>query len=191
MVAKSQKILESSVTILLELAERQPVLFILEDLHWTDPTSQEFLGLLVEQVPASAIYTLLTCSPHFQPAWHHRSYLTEVTVNRLSRQQIKRMAQHVAGGKMLPTEIVQQLVDKTDGVPLYVEEMTKAVLESGLLKEADGQYELNRLIEAELVYQRGLPPQAMYTFKHALIQDTAYESLLVSSSLLVSVLSRA
>jgi predicted ATPase len=237
-----QKTLASIMAILLELAEQQPVLFILEDLHWTDPTTLEFLGLLVEQVPTASLYALLTCRPHFQPAWHHRSYLTEITVNRLSRNQIEQMATRVAGGKSLPAEIVQQLVDKTDGVPLYVEEMTKAVLESGTLKEANGQYELvgsfsslaipatlqdslmarldrlvtakavaqyasvigrqfsyellqavsgldeatlqrelSRLVEAELVYQRGLPPQATYTFKHALIQDAAYQSLLKST----------
>lgn len=132
-----QKTLESIVAILLELAEREPVLFILEDLHWTDPTTLEFLGLLVEQVPTAAIYTLLTCRPHFQPSWHHRSYLTEITVNRLSRNQIEQMATRVAGGKSLPAEIVQQLVDKTDGVPLYVEEMTKSILEAGHLKETN------------------------------------------------------
>jgi class 3 adenylate cyclase len=137
-----QKTLESIVAILLELAEQHPVLFILEDLHWTDPTTLEFLSLLVEQVPAVAIYTVLTCRPHFQPAWHHRSYLTEITVNRLSRSQIEHMATRVAGGKALPAEIIQQLVDKTDGVPLYVEEMTKTVLESGLLEETNGHYEL-------------------------------------------------
>jgi class 3 adenylate cyclase/predicted ATPase len=237
-----QKTLEAIVAILLELAEHQPVLFILEDLHWTDPTTLELLSLLVEQVPTTALYTLLTCRPHFQPSWHHRSYLTEITVNRLSRNQIARMAQHVSGGKTLPSEIIEQLVGKTDGVPLFVEEMTKALLESGHLKEVDGHYELtdplpalaipatlqdslmarldrlvtakavaqyasvigrqfsyellqavsqldevmlqhelSKLIEAELVYQRGLPPQAMYTFKHALVQDTAYESLLRST----------
>ena len=79
-----QKTLESIEAILLELAEQQPVLFILEDLHWTDPTTLEFLGLLVEQVPTAAIYTLLTCRPHFQPAWHHRSYITEMTLNHLA-----------------------------------------------------------------------------------------------------------
>jgi class 3 adenylate cyclase/predicted ATPase len=237
-----QKTLESIVAILLELAEREPVLFILEDLHWTDPTTLEFLGLLVEQIPTAAIYTLLTCRPHFQPAWHHRSYLTEITVNRLSREQIERVAEHVAGGKKLPTEVLQQIVDKTDGVPLFVEEMTKTVLESGMLKAANAHYELagsfttltipatlqdslmsrldrlmagkviaqlgatlgrqfsyallqavaqlnertlqeelHRLVEAELLYQRGLPPQATYVFKHALIQDAAYQSLLKST----------
>jgi class 3 adenylate cyclase/predicted ATPase len=237
-----QKTLESLVAMLLERAEREPVLFILEDLHWTDPTTLEFLSLLVEQVPTAALYMLLTCRPEFQPAWHHRSFLSEVIVNHLSRQQIEQMATHMAGGKALPADIIQQLVDKTDGVPLYVEEMSKALLESGHLKAVDGHYELTgtlpalaipatlhdslmarldrlltakvlaqlgatigrqfsyallkavsqgdeatlqtdlrRLVEAEIVYQRGLPPQATYIFKHALIQDAAYESLLKST----------
>jgi class 3 adenylate cyclase len=98
-----QKTLESIVAILLDLAEREPVLFILEDLHWTDPTTLEFLSLVVEQAPTTATYTLLTCRPEFQPSWSHRSYLTEITVNRLSREQIEQMATCVAGGKMLPS----------------------------------------------------------------------------------------
>jgi predicted ATPase/class 3 adenylate cyclase len=237
-----QKTLETIVAILLELAEREPVLFILEDLHWTDPTTLEFLSLLVEQVPAAAISTLLTCRPHFQPSWHHRSYLTEITVNRLARDHIEGMAERVAGGKKLPAEVLQQIAEKTDGVPLFVEEMTKAVLEAGTLQEVNGQYELvgslsslaipatlqdslmarldrlatakglaqqasvigrqfsyellqavsqldgatlqrelERLVDAELVYQRGLPPQATYMFKHALVQDIACQSLLRST----------
>jgi predicted ATPase len=187
---------------------------------------------------------MLTCRPEFQfqPSWHHRSYLMQVTLNRLSRSQIEHMVKRVAGGKNLPTKVLQQIVERTDGVPLFVEEMTKAVLESGTLKEVNGQYELvgslsslaipatlqdslmarldrlvtakavaqyasvigrqfscellqavsqvdastlqrelGRLVEAELVYQRGLPPQATYTFKHALIQDAAYHSLLKST----------
>jgi predicted ATPase len=76
-----QKTLESIVAILLELAEREPVLFILEDLHWTDPTTLELLNLVIEQIPTTSILTVLTCRPHFQPAWHHRSYLTEMTLN--------------------------------------------------------------------------------------------------------------
>jgi predicted ATPase len=234
-----QKTLESMVAMLLELAAREPVLFILEDLQWTDPTTLEFLDLLVEHVPASAICMLLTCRPEFQSSWHYRSYLTEITVNRLSEGQIAQMAQHVAGDKALPGDIIPQLVDKTDGVPLYVEEMTKALLESGHLKDIEGRYELTgtrpalaipatlqdslmarldrlatakgiaqlgaavgrqfsyellqavaqldettlqrelgRLVEAELVYQRGLSPQATYVFKHALLQEAAYQSLL-------------
>ena len=237
-----QKTLEALVAILLEHAERQPVLFILEDLHWTDPTTLELLNLLIDQTPTASLLVLLTCRPHFQPAWHHRSYLTEITVNRLARNQIERMTTHVAGGKTLPPEVMQQLIQRTDGVPLFVEEMTKAMLESGHLKAVDDHYELTgslstfaipaslqdslmarldrlvtakgiaqigatigrqfsylllqavsqldaltlqrelgRLVEAELVYQRGLLPQAAYTFKHALIQDAAYQSLLKST----------
>ena len=237
-----QKTLESIGAMLLELAEHQPVLFILEDLHWTDPTTLEFLGLLVEQVPTAAISTLLTCRPHFQPAWHHRSYLTEVTVTRLSREQIARMVVQITDGKGLPGDVLQQILDKTDGVPLFVEEMVKALFESGYLQEVDGRYELEgslppfaipatlqdslmarldrlvsargiaqlgavigrqfsydllhavsplddltlqwelgRLVDAELVYQRGVPPPSIYTFKHALIRDAAYESLLKST----------
>ena len=143
-----QKTLESLVAILLELAEREPVLFILEDLHWTDPTTLEFLSLLVEHVPAVALYTLLTCRPHFQPAWPHRSYLTEIALNRLSRQHIAPVAEHVAGGKTLPEAVLQQIVEKTDGVPLFVEEVTKAVLESGVLKDTNGQYALTGALAA-------------------------------------------
>ena len=237
-----QKTLEAIVANILELAERQPVLFILEDLHWTDPTTLELINLLIDQAPTASLYALLTCRSEFQPAWTHRSYLTEITVNRLSREQITMMAQEVSGGKGLPDEIIQQLVEKTDGVPLYVEEMTKSVLESGVLTEMDAHYELTgamgplttpatlqdslmarldrlvtakavaqyasvigrrfsyellqavsqldettlqhelgRLVEAELIYQRGVVPQATYIFKHALIQDIAYESLLRST----------
>jgi predicted ATPase len=230
-----QKTLETIVAILLELAERQPVLFILEDLHWTDPTTLEFLGLLVEQVPTAAIYTLLTCRPHFQPSWHHRSYITEMTLNHLSHAQVEQIVAGITDGKPFPTEVLQRIIAKTDGVPLFVEEMTKAILESGSLKAGNNHYELigslrtltipatlqdslmarldrlvtakgiaqmgatigrqfsyallhavaqvdaqtlqhelGRLVEAELVYQRGLPPQAYYFFKHALIRDSAY-----------------
>jgi TOMM system kinase/cyclase fusion protein len=237
-----QKTLETIITILLELAEHQPVLFIVEDLHWTDPTTLELIGLLLDQTPTASLLVLLTCRPHFQPAWHHRSYLTEITVNRLSHAQVGQIVTCVTDGKTLPKEVLQQILVKTDGVPLFVEEMTKALLESGSLKEVEGQYELTgsfdtfaipatlqdslmerldrlvtakgiaqlaavigrqfaytllqmvsqvdemtlqrelgRLVEAELVYQRGVPPQSTYVFKHALIQDTAYQSLLKST----------
>jgi class 3 adenylate cyclase/predicted ATPase len=236
-----QKILETMAAIILELAEQQRVVFVLEDLHWVDPTSLEFLELLVDQAPTAAMLILLTCRPTFQPPahWSNRSYVTQMTLDRLSRQQIEEMTERVAGGRTLPPEITVQLVDKTDGVPLFVEEMTKTVLESGLLQEVEGRYELTRplpplaipatlqdslmarldrlvtakkvaqlgaaigrqfayellaplsdldeatlqrelerLVEAELLYQRGVPPRATYTFKHALIRDAAYESLL-------------
>jgi class 3 adenylate cyclase/predicted ATPase/energy-coupling factor transporter ATP-binding protein EcfA2 len=237
-----QKTLESIVAFLLELAERQPVLFIVEDLHWTDPSTLELLGLLLDQTPTASLLVLLTCRPHFQPAWHHRSYLTEITVNRLSPSQVEQIVHRMTDGKTLPTEVLQQILAKADGVPLFVEEMTKAILESGQLTAVNGHYELagsisvlmipttlqdslmarldrlvtakaiaqyaavigrqfsygllhavsqvdevllqqelGRLVEAEIVYQRGAPPQSTYVFKHALIQDVAYQSLLKST----------
>src|SRR5262245_5112353 len=137
-----QKTLETIVAILLELAEHQPVLFILEDLHWTDPTTLELLNLVIEQIPTTSILMLLTCRPHFQPAWHHRSYLTEITVNRLSHTQVEQIVTCMTDGKTFPAEVLQQILTKTDGVPLFVEEITKAILESGQLKAVDGHYEL-------------------------------------------------
>src|SRR5262249_27698085 len=202
-------------------------------------STQELLNLVLDQTPTASLLVLLTCRPHFQPSWSHRSYLSEVVVNRLSQPQIERMTTHVAGGKPLPPQVLHQIIEKTDGVPLFVEEMTKAILESGSLKEVDDHYELTgslstlaipatlqdslmarldrlvtakavaqyaavigrqfpydlllavsqvdeamlqhelgRLVEAEIVFQRGLPPQATYVFKHALIQDAAYQALL-------------
>jgi predicted ATPase len=237
-----QKTLETIVALLLELAEHQPVLFIVEDLHWSDPSTWELLNLLIEQTPTASLLTVLTYRPTFQPSWSHRSYLSEVTVHRLTQDQIERMTTHVTGGKPLPPQVLAQITEKTDGVPLFVEEMTKAILESGYLKETDGHYELigslatfaipatlqdslmarldrlvtakgiaqlaavigrqfaylllqtfsqlddatlqrelGRLVEAELLYQRGLPPQSTYVFKHSLIRDAAYASLLKST----------
>jgi class 3 adenylate cyclase/predicted ATPase len=237
-----QKTLETIITILQEEAERHPVLFIVEDLHWTDPTTLELISLLLDQTPTASLLVLLTCRPHFQPAWHHRSYLTEITVNRLAHAQVEQIVAGITNGKTFPAAVLQQVITKTDGVPLFVEEITKSLVESGQLRAVDGHYELTgsfstfaipatlqdslmarldrlvtakgiaqigatigrqfsyellqvvsqldamtlqrelgRLVEAELVYQRGLPPQATYTFKHALIQDAAYESLLRST----------
>jgi class 3 adenylate cyclase len=137
-----QKTLETIVAILLEHAERQPVLFILEDLHWTDPSTLELLNLVLDQAPTASLLVLLTCRPHFQPAWHHRSYLTEITVHRLSHAQVEQIVNRMTDGKTLPQEVIQQIIVKTDGVPLFVEEMTKAILESGHLKNVKGRYEL-------------------------------------------------
>jgi len=137
-----QKTLERIVALLLELAERQPVLFIVEDLHWTDPSTLELLGLLLDQTPTVSLLMLLTCRPHFHPAWHHRSYLTEITVNRLSPSQVEQIVHRITDGNTLPTEVLQQILAKADGVPLFVEEMTKAVLESGQLTAVHGHYQL-------------------------------------------------
>src|SRR5262249_47382371 len=126
-----QKTLETIVAILLELAEHQPVLFIIEDLHWTDPTTLEFMNLLIDQTPTASLLVLLTCRPHFQPAWHHRSYITEMTLNHLSHAQVEQIVNSLTDGKTFPAAVLQQIITKTDGVPLFVEEITKSLLESG------------------------------------------------------------
>jgi predicted ATPase len=239
---QKQKTLQALLTILLRIAAQQPVLFVMEDLHWVDPTTLEFLTLLVDQGPTARILALWIFRPDFSPPWTGRSHLTQVTLPRLPRQQATEMTDRVAHGKALPAEVVAQVVAKTDGVPLFVEELTKMVLESGLLQEREDRYELtgplpplaipttlhdslmarldrlaavkglaqlgatlgrefsyellqavspwdedtlqrglHQLVEAEFLYQRGLPPQATHLFKHALIQDAAYQSLLRST----------
>ena len=239
---QKQKTLHAFLTILLRIAAQQPVLFVMEDLHWVDPTTLEFLSLLVDQGPTARILALFTFRPDFSPPWTGRSHLTQVTLPRLPRRQAAEMTGRVAHGKALPAEVVEQVVAKTDGVPLFVEELTKMVLESGLLQEREERYELtgplpplaipatlhdslmarldrlatvkglaqlgatlgrefsyellqavspwdeetlqqglHQLVAAEFLYQQGLPPQATYRFKHALIQEAAYQSLLRST----------
>ena len=239
---RKQKGLETFMAIMLEMAEREPLLFILEDLHWVDATTIEFLDLLMEQAPTASILAVLTCRPEFQPSWGFKSHLTPIALNRLPRHQIETLIERVTAGQRLPDEVIQHLIEKTDGVPLYVEEMTKALLESGHLKENDAGYELtqplatlsipatlqdslmarldnldtakavaqlgatigrqfsydllqavsplsetslrrelDKLVDAALIYQRGVAPNLTYFFKHALIQDTAYDSLLRST----------
>jgi class 3 adenylate cyclase len=239
---QKQQTLQALLTILLRIAAQQPVLFVMEDLHWVDPSTLEFLSLLVDQGPTARILTLLTFRPDFSPPWTGRAHLTQLTLPRLPRQQVAELTGRVAHGKALPPEVVAQVVAKTDGVPLFVEELTKMVLESGLLQEHEERYALagplpplaipatlhdslmarldrlatvkalaqlgatlgrefayellqavapwdegtlqqglHQLVEAEFLYQQGLPPQATYRFKHALIQDAAYQSLLRST----------
>src|SRR5438874_4257804 len=134
--------LETIVAIFLELAEHQPVLFILEDLHWADPTTLELLNLVLDQTPTASMLVLLTCRPTFQPSWSHRSYLTEITVNHLAHTQVEQIVTGITDGKTLPPGVLAQVVAKTDGVPLFIEELTKAILESGQLTARDGHYEL-------------------------------------------------
>jgi class 3 adenylate cyclase/predicted ATPase len=234
-----QKTLEAVLSLLLAQSAQQPVLFSVEDLHWIDPSTLELLSPLVDQAPTARIFTLLTCRPEFRPLWGLRAHLASLTLSRLPRTQTEVMVERVVGGKALPAEVHQQVVAKTDGVPLFVEELTKMVLESGLLQEQEDRYELagplpplaipatlqdslmarldrlaavkevaqlgatlgrafsyellravapwkegtlrqalDQLVEAELLYRRGVPPQATYLFKHALIQEAAYQSLL-------------
>jgi TOMM system kinase/cyclase fusion protein len=239
---QKQKTLEVLLAWLLAEAEPQPVCFVMEDLHWADASTLEWLSLLTDQVSTARLLVLLTFRPDFRPPWAGRSHLHHLTLSRLSHKQAEAMVERITGDKALPAEVRQQLVTRTDGVPLFVEELTKMVLESGLVKEREDRYELTdalpplaipitlhdslmarldrletakqvvqlgavvgrefaygmmravapvdeatlqqelaRLVDAELLYQRGLPPQAKYVFKHALIQEAAYQSLLRST----------
>jgi predicted ATPase len=239
---QKQQTLHALLTILLRIAVQQPVLFVIEDLHWVDPSTLEFLSLLVDQGPTARILALFTFRPDFRPPWTGRSHLIQVTVHRLPRRQAVEVIRQVAHRKTLPPEVIEQIVARTDGVPLFVEELTKMVLESGLLQEREERYALtgplpplaipatlhdslmarldrlatvkalaqlgatlgrefsyellravapweeeivhqglHQLVAAEFLYQQGLPPQAMYVFKHALIQEAAYQSLLRST----------
>ena len=242
---QKQKTQDALVAWIVDEAEKAAVYCAWEDLHWADPSTLEVLALFLEQIPTTRMFAMLTFRPEFTPPWNPCSYLTPLTLSRLGRLQVEAMVEQVTGGKALPLEMLQQIVSKTDGVPLFVEELTKMVLESGLLREEDGRYVgahggasipalaipstlqdslmarldrlapvrelaqmgavlgrefsyalihavslldeellqqgLRQLVEAELIYQRGLPPQATYLFKHALIQDTAYQSLLKST----------
>ena len=139
---QKQQTLHALLTILMRIAAQQPVLFVMEDLHWVDPTTLELLTLLVDQGPTARILALWTFRPDFSPPWTGRAHLTQVTLPRLPRQQATEMTGRVAHGKALPAEVVEQVVAKTDGVPLFVEELTKMVLESGLLQERDDRYTL-------------------------------------------------
>ncbi len=238
---QKQKTLEVLVSWLREEAARQPVLVTCEDLQWADPSTVEFLTLCLDLVPTVRMLALLTFRLEFHAPWKLRPYTTQITLSRLGRRQVEEIVKTVTGGKTLPVPVMRQVVSKTDGVPLFVEELTKMVMESGLLRETAGHYELTgpllplaipatlqdslmarldrlapvkqvaqlgaalgrefsyelirllspfdettlqkgltQLVEAELVYQQGLPPQATYIFKHALVQDAAYQSLLKS-----------
>jgi class 3 adenylate cyclase len=132
---QKQQTLHALLTILLRIAAQQPVLFVIEDLHWVDPSTLEFLNLLVDQGPTARVLALFTFRPDFSPPWTGRSHCTQVTVNRLLRRQAVEVIRQVAHGKALPAEVVEQIVAKTDGVPLFVEELTKMVLDAGLLDE--------------------------------------------------------
>src|SRR5262244_822585 len=139
---QKQQTLHALLTILLRIAAQQPVLFVMEDLHWVDPSTLELLSLLVDQGPTARILALWTFRPDFSPPWTGRAHLTQVTLPRLTRRQAAEMTDRVMHGKALPTEVVEQVVAKTDGVPLFVEELIKMVLESGLLQEREARYEL-------------------------------------------------
>ena len=236
---QKEQTLEALVGWLFEEAEGQAVYCAWEDLHWADPSTLELLTLYLDQVPTARMLALVTFRPEFVPPWSSRSYLSQLTLGRLEHSQVVDVVAHVTDGRAFPDDVVEQVVAKTDGVPLFVEELTKMIIESGLVRAVNSHYELTgplssfaipatlhdslmarldrlgeakevaqlgtaigrefsyelvqaitplddaplqyglkRLVASELVYQRGLIPAAHYQFKHALIQDTAYESLL-------------
>jgi class 3 adenylate cyclase/tetratricopeptide (TPR) repeat protein len=223
------------------LAARQPAFIIFEDVHWADPTSLELLTVTLEQVQRLRVLLLITARPEFTPPWPGHAHVTTVSLTRLSRHDGAALVDRVTAGKSLPPEVMNQILARTDGVPLFVEELTKTVLETGLLQERDDHYVLSRplpsmaipttlhaslmarldrlapvrevaqigavvgrefsyellstvggfpkdkleealaqLVRSELVFCRGQVPQAVYTFKHALVRDAAYSGLLKS-----------
>src|SRR5882757_395369 len=219
--------------------DQQPVLMIYEDVQWIDPTTLELLALIVERASHTRLLLLISARPEFTPPWPGYAHLTTVSLTRLSRREGTTLITGVAQGRALPDEVTNQILVRTDGVPLFIEELTKAVLESGLLRKREHDYVLDgplapvaipatlqdslmarldrlssvrqvaqvgaalgrqfshellhaaagmperqlsdaleQLVRAELLFRRGAPPNAQYTFKHALVQDVAYASLL-------------
>ena len=238
---RRQKLMKALLAVIAKRVSQQPVLIVVEDLHWVDPSTLEFLTAVLDQVPAGRLMVLLTFRPTYAAPWSRRSYMTTMTLGRLPGELAQAIILDTADGKTIPSEVQQQIVERADGVPLFIEELTKMVIESGLLEETERGYELtgslpllaipstlqdsltarldrlatakevaqlgamlgrefrydllsaisqlgdtalqrelSRLVDAELLYQRGLPPSASFIFKHALVQETAYASMLRS-----------
>ena len=235
---RRQKTLEALTAQFEALSRSNPVLMLFEDLHWIDPTSLEALGRTVDQLRTLEVLLIVTYRPEFEPPWIGRPYVTALSLNRLGEREIAAMIDRVAGNKPLPANVRQDIIERTDGIPLFVEEMTKAVLEAdgeeaaqrtaaatpspsvavpsslhaslmarldrlGSAKEVaqvgavigrefsyaliaavahkeevELQAALDRLMGAGLLFRQGIPPHATYLFKHGLVQDAAYSTLL-------------
>jgi predicted ATPase/class 3 adenylate cyclase len=235
---RRQRTLEALTAQMQALSRQKPVLMIFEDVHWTDPTSLEAFGRAVDRLRTLRVLLMVTFRPEFGPPWIGRPYVTALTVNRLAQRDIEAMIDRVVGNKLLPASVRQDIIERTDGIPLFVEEMTKAVLEAesegevqrtaaavpsptlavpaslhaslmarldrlGSAKEVaqigaaigrqfshallaaiaharvpELQSALDRLVAAGLLFRQGVPPHASYLFKHALVQDAAYGTLL-------------
>ena len=236
---KREATLDAIAGWMLETAEKTPVLNVFEDLHWADPTTLELLAIYLEQSPTVSMMNVLTYRPEFVPSWSMHSHMVPISLNRLERPEVEALIGHRASGKQVPPPVVEHIVAKSDGVPLYVEELTKTILESEFLHEQEDRYtltgklseisipatlqdslmarldrlptlrevaqmgsvlgrefayemlravvgleepqlqsSLEQLVADELLYQRGRLPRSKYIFKHALIQDAAYQSLL-------------
>lgn len=141
---QKKRMLEVLVDQLIGLAARQPVLVVYEDVHWADPTSLELLDLVVNRVQDSPVLVLITFRTEFLPPWTRYPHVTVLTLGRLSRRQAAEMVDRLTGRRVLPTEVLDQIVAKTDGVPLFVEELTRAILETSLLKDEGDHYALAR-----------------------------------------------
>ena len=234
---RRQKTLEALVLQVATLARQKPVLIIFEDAHWADPTSLELFGRIVDKIPSLHALLIVTYRPEFDPPWIGRPHVTALTLNRLGEREIRAIIDSVAGNESLSSRVRQDIIERTDGIPLFVEEITKAVLEAGgqeaeravaaipspsiavpaslhaslmarldrlgaakevaqvgaaigrefshaLLTavvrkpEAELRLALDRLLAAGLLFSQGVPPHATYLFKHALVQDAAYGTLL-------------
>jgi len=154
---RKEKTLAALLAQLDGLAARQPVFIIFEDIHWIDPTSLELLTAIVEHVPQLRVLLLATARPEFTLPWPSYPHMTTIPLTRLGRREGAALVERVTSGKKLPKEVMDEILDRTDGVPLFIEELTKMVLESALLQEQDGQY----------VLERPLPPLAIPTTLHA------------------------
>ncbi|HWX34005.1 MAG TPA: AAA family ATPase, partial [Steroidobacteraceae bacterium] len=233
---RRQRTLGALMVQVVTLSHQNPVLIIFEDAQWADPTSIELFSHIVDGLPTLRVLLVITFRPEFQPPWLGRPHVTALTINRLAARQAGAMIDHIVGDEPLPASIRKDIIERTDGIPLFIEEMTKAVLEAdnqsaaertvaaapppavpaslhaslmarldrlGSAKEVaqigaaigrDFSHELlaavvrqpeselrlalDRLIEAGLLYRQGVPPHATYLFKHALVQDASYGTLL-------------
>jgi class 3 adenylate cyclase/predicted ATPase len=239
---QKEKTIEALADQLSGLARRQPVLLLFEDAHWSDPTSLDVLDRIVHRVQEARVLAVITYRPEFEAPWKAMSHVTALTLTRLGRQQGAAMVERITAGKALPQEVLTQILAKTDGVPLFVEELTNTILESGLLHEVGDHYALTgplpplaipstlqdsltarldrlapvkevaqigaaigrefayellaavapvrdheladalrQLVAAGLLFRHSQPPEERYLFKHALVRDAAYESLLRST----------
>src|SRR5438105_3759577 len=150
------RLMQALLDILLARAAEQPVLFVIEDLHWADPSTLELLDLLIPRAPAANLLTVLTFRPEFSPRWDARTYITHLTLTRLGRAPSIQIVTWAAGQKELPAAVLEQVLERGGGDPLSLEELTKSVLESGLLRTSNGQLEL----------AGALPPLAIPTTLH-------------------------
>ena len=226
---KRRRLMANLAAWVLHAARLQPVVIVLEDLHWVDPSTLELMQTLVEQAVTASLLLLCTARPEFRLPWPMRAHHVQITLNRLNPSETREVVTRVVASIALPKDVLDTVVERTGGVPLFAEELTRSVLEGGTAKtvhtipatlqqslmarldrlgpakdvaqvasvigrefsyellhavsstaEDELQSALTRLGEAELIYARGIPPEAIYQFKHALVQDAAYEALLKS-----------